>query len=182
MWKKLKLLKNLLTLRPTSLISIKTIDFTRPSREYWDSFDYGENYDARFTIKTRGYICVGDEILIRLRSGRIGRYALFSVQRDFTGQADYKVHAMAIGYESTPIRVKAINVTSRPVVRPILALPAPKIKALLGEGSRGIRSSDSRLPDISDGTIIPASELWKVHARNEACGSRTNPLRATDHM
>jgi hypothetical protein len=167
MWRLLRWL-----LRPTEppRIIYRQVDFTQYNKTKWASYDYGDNYDTRFTI--RGFVQRGDEILIVLRSGRIGRYRLFSVTPDFTGIGDYKVRATAIGYyRKAPVRVLSIPL-----------LPAPKIKALLTDGSRGIRSSNSQLSDLQGGSLITASEQWKILVRNEASRARASEMCSASYM
>lgn len=167
-----KMLKQLLwpqhKLEPIVLWRIH--DFTKPSSIHWAGFDMGDNYGAHFTLRTNGVVKVGDEILVTMRSGRVGRYRIFSGRRDFTGRADYRVEATAIGYADSP--VQRLPMEPRPV-----SLPTPKVTALLGDGTWSTRSDNGKLSDLSGGTPIGASELWKVHARNEAGSRRSNPLR-----
>lgn len=151
-------------------IICKQIDFTEPTSNHWASYDYGDNYDARFTI--RGAVQRGDEILVVLRSGNIGRYRLFSVLPDFTGIGDSKVRATGIGYyKKAPVRSVSIPL-----------LPAPKIKALLTDGSGGPRSCNGQLFDLQSGSLVPTSDQWKILVRNEACRARTSEMRATSNL
>ena len=147
-----------------------TVDFTRPTTGHWASFEGGDNFDARFSIC--GRVAKGDEILVRLCSGSIGRFCLFSVLPNFKGG------------EATTLARGILVARLRPIKRvvPKLCLPAPKIAGLLGDGTGGLRSHPSELVDLSSGFTEPASSFWKVLARNEARSARASQLRAAGYL
>jgi hypothetical protein len=141
------------------------LDFTKPTNERWARFEGGDNFDAHFTV--RGFVAKGDEILVRMCSGRVGRYCLFSVLRDFSSRSDWKVRGCATGYQGMPR-------TYTPFRRPI--------KGLLGPAPRSLQPNPSQPLALSCGFTDPASEFWKILARNEACCARADKLRATGDL
>lgn len=146
-----------------------TISFINPSKERWAGFDGGDNNDARFTV--RGNVKIDDEILIRMQSGRIGRYRLFSVLRDWMGVGDWKVKAVAVGYQTTPRVIEGVEQN-----------PAPKIKGLLGDGTRWVRSSSGELAHLPSGFTKPSSEFWEILCRDEACHRRAGSMRSASNL
>lgn len=160
-WKRIKQL-----LWPRSTVPVvlwRIHDFTYPDKNHWAGFDLGDTYVSYFTLRTNGVVKVGDEILVNMRSGRVGRYHIYSVRRDFTGGADYKVTAAAYGYVPKTVEV---------------AMPAPrKTPLLLTDGSGGSKPYSGELSDIPSSIALPTSEFWKVHARDEANHRRPNPMR-----
>lgn len=132
-------------------------------------FDGGDNYDARFII--RGYVAKGDEILVRMQSGRLCRYQLFSVLPDFSGKANWKARGIAIEYwhtrETTQHRVEPVLVP-----KPSLA-PAP---------APSVRPDRGQLATLQSGFTLPTSEFWKVRARNEASSARANSIRPASYL
>jgi len=153
---------------PIQLVS-RQVDFTEPTLTHWANFEHGSNYNAHFAI--RGDVAKGDEILVRMQSGRVARYCLYSAIRDFHGVADWKVVGCICGYESP-----------RQIVLEHDKAPAPKIKGLLGDGSGSLRSSPSKPPDLPSGFTEPTSEFWKVLARDEACRARADRLRTAGNL
>src|SRR5271168_726060 len=160
-----RFLKELLWPPPKPPVLRRVIDFTHPREDHWASFDGGNNFDARFTI--RGNVAFGDQILVAMQSGRIGCYRLFSVRSDFTGKANWKAQGMAVAYWTEAESIQR-------VVKPAL----PKVKGLLGNGSGWIRSDSGQLAHLPSGFTKPASEFWKVLCRDEACNRRSNSMRA----
>jgi len=158
-WQKLKAF----LLPPETLTIYRLLDFTKPALNHWIRFDGGDNNNAMFTA--RGEVHFGDYILVRCRSGRVGRYRCFSVRPDFTGEADYKIQAVAIGYWSAPT-----------------AYPPKPIKGLLGDGTRWVRSDKGELAHLPSGFTKPASEFWKILARNEACNRHSSRIDSTGNM
>jgi len=140
-------------------------DFTKPEKNHWIAFEGGDNYAAKFRIT--GDVKAYDDVLVRLKSGRIGRYRLFSVLRDFSGASDWTALGMAIGYWSEPQQEASMA-----------AKPDPKIKGLLGDGSGGLRSDPGESSALSSGFTLPSSEFWKVLERNEACHRRAGSMRS----
>lgn len=143
----------------------RVIDFTHPIVEHWAQFDGGGVYDAMFTI--RGQVHRGDQILVRLKSGRIGRFSLFSCQRDFFGLGDYRVRGCIVGYHDRPRAAETGPTT---------------IKGLLTDGGRSLRPGLGESPNISSGFTKPASEFWKILARNEAGHARASSIRTASHL
>lgn len=158
MWKLLKALWS--PQRPMRLRC--TIDFTKPRSDHWVSFDGGTNFDAHFTI--RGQVTLGDQILVRMQSGRIGCYRLFSVRPDFMGLANWKAQGIGVNY------------------RDDLWPPTPKIKGLLTDGTRWVRSSSGELAHLPSGFTKPASEFWSILVRDEARRGRSNSMRTTGNL
>lgn len=154
--------------KPISLLT-RVIDFTQPRKDHWLRYQGGDHFDSHFSI--RGHVIRGDEVLIRMQSGRVGCYSLFSVIRDFSGQADWLARGAAVGY--------ADKVEQKP---PMAALPRPQITRLLGDGTWRVQPDSSKLAALSSGFTLPTSEFWKVFARNEACGHRANSLRTTGNL
>jgi hypothetical protein len=147
----------------------REIDFTRPTLKQWASYEGGDNFSAQFRI--RGNVANGDEILIPMRSGRIGRYCLYSVLRDFSGTADWKVRGCAVGYQ------KFSETTS-----PICQVVKPAIKGLLGDGSRGLQPNSSQLAHVQGSFTEPTSEFWKILVRDEARSARADRMRTASHL
>jgi hypothetical protein len=141
------------------------IDFTRPTKDHWASFEGGDNFHARFVIK--GNVRHGDEILVRMQSRRKGCYRLYSVHRDWSRLGDWRCAGMAVGYWDDP---------------PVPEKVAPKIKGLLSDGTRWVRSDTGELAHLSSGFTKPASEFWKILARNEARRGWTDSMRATGNL
>lgn len=169
MWKRLKQwLGRTQQLTPPEF---RLIDFTKPTATHWAGFDGGNNYDACFTIKCARPLHFKDYILVRLQSGRIGRYRVFSALPDFSRVADWKVRAVAVGYWE-PDRTMAHN-PSR---------PAPKTQGLLCAPTGGIRPPVSQSPALPRGFTKPTSDFWKVFARDEACHRRTSTVRAGGNL
>jgi hypothetical protein len=144
----------------------RSIDFTRTTKEHWAGYDNGDAYDTQFTIRG-AKIAFGDYMLVRMQSGRIARYRVFSVRRDYTGRADWVVRATAIGY--VPMVEQAMP-------------PVSKIKGLLGDGSGGIRSNASQPAHLPNGFTKPTSEFWKILVRDEVSRDRTNSMRTTGNL
>lgn len=115
-----------------------------------------------------GEVRYGDYILVRLRSGRVGRYRVFSVHPDFSGKGHAKILAAAIGYWQEPTRVAP--------------KPVKPIKGLLGDGTRWVRSDTGELAHLPSGFTKSASEFWKILARNEACYRHTSRIDAAGDM
>lgn len=145
------------------------IDFREPRLDHWASFEGGDNFDARFSI--RGRVAKGDEIIVRMRSGRSCSYQLFSVRPDFTRDADWVVRGCVVGWFQQGRLVPEAKRNA-----------GPSAQRLLGSGSGGIQSYPSELAPLSDGFTYPTSEFWKIRARNEACSARANQLRATGNL
>lgn len=141
--------------KPSPIVLRCTIDFTRPTKDHWARYENGGNFDALFSI--RGYVAKNDDILVPMQSGRIGRYRLFSVIRDFMGAADWKARGVACGYQE-PIPTVRPDTEPRPVV----------IKGLLGDGTRWVRSDKGELAHLPSGFTKPSSEFWKILTRHEA--------------
>lgn len=166
MW---QLLKRLLwPPEPISLLR-RVIDFTTPRKNHWLNFEGGDNFDARFAI--RGQVARGDEVLVRMQSGRIGCYSLFSVIRDFTGVADWKARGAAIGYTDRMV----LHQRTAPCAK-------PEVTRLLSDGTWRVQSDSSKLADLQSGFTQPTSEFWKIRARNEARRDWTDSLRPTSHL
>lgn len=147
----------------------RLIDFTRPSKEHWAKFEGGDNYDAMFLV--RGCIQRRDEILVRLRSGRVGRYQVFSCVPDFSGIGDCRIRCIAMGYWDV----------EKPMAIRLPKVPT-QIKGLLGDGTRWLRSSSSEPSDISFGLADKTGEFWKVQCRAEACSRRTSSVCAGGNL
>jgi hypothetical protein len=137
----------------------KLHNFTQPTRDRWASFEGGDNFDARFSIRGCA-VARGDQIFVRMRSGLVARFSLFSVLRDFTGQADWRVRGCILGYwkNGTPSKRQTSLVVGR------------------------IQPDPSKLAYLQIGFTKPTSEFWKILARNEACSLGTNRLRAGSHL
>jgi hypothetical protein len=140
------------------------IDFTKSRKDHWAGFDGGDNHDAMFSIV--GHVQIGDELLIRMQSGRIGRYRVFSRFFDPTGVVDWHIRATAIGYLSEE-RCLA---------------PMVKVQGLLGDGSGRLRSDSSQSTPLSSGFIEPSGDFWKVLCRDEARRGWTDSMRTTGDM
>lgn len=153
MWKRLKAL--FLPTPPDWLC--RSVDFTRPTKEHWAKFQGGENYDARFLV--RGQVAVGDEIRIKMRSGRIGCFRIRSRRLDFMGSGDYIVQAIALGYASD-------------------SPPQLELKGLPVKGPRWVRSDSGELAHLPSGFTKPASEFWKILARDASSGTGTDSVCA----
>lgn len=147
----------------------RTLDFTRPRDDHWASYDGGDNYDAYFTI--RGAVAHGDTIVVAMQSGRAGCYKLFSVRPDFMGEGDWKAQGIRTGYWSEVPLVPKLDTTSH-----------PKIKGLLGDGTRWIRSNSGELAHLPSGFTKPASDFWKVLCRDEARRGWADSIRATGNL
>lgn len=119
-----------------------------------------------FTV--RGDVRTGDYILVRLRSGRIGRYRVFSCIWNFAHPGTCQIRAVAIGYWTPP--ACSVKLPNRP------------IKGLLGDGTRWVRSDKGELAHLPRGFTKPASEFWKILARHEACNRHTSRIDATGNM
>jgi hypothetical protein len=145
------------------------VDFSDPRPNHWANYNGGTNFEAHFTI--RGQVALGDEILVGMSSGRVGRYRLYSVRPDFVDGADWKAQGMAIGYWG------GMPTTTRP--RPIAE---PEIKGLLGDGSRWVRSDKGELAHLPSGFTKPTSDFWKILCRDEACHQGTDRMRATSDL
>jgi hypothetical protein len=178
MWKSMKLWTQLLfwpwVPRTEPIVIRKTLDFINPSVWHWAGFDYGDNYEAHFTI--RGMVARGDYILVRLRSGRIGRYQLYSVLPDFTGTADYKAIGAAVGYHSYEVS-NSLNGIKKPALLLLAKNPTP-----FDNIPRGPRPYSGELSNLSSGAIVPASDVWKLQVRNEARGTWAGSMRAASDL
>jgi hypothetical protein len=168
MWR--SLLIALGVIRPWKPRPYRSINFIRTLKNHWAKFDGGDNYDARFIVRGEK-VAYGDTLLVRMQSGRIGRYRVFSVQHDYTGRADWQVHATGLGYMWE----------APPVPQPLL-LPAPKIAGLLTDGSRWVRSNTGELAHLPRGFTKPASEFWKIFTRDEANCNRPDSMRTTSNL
>lgn len=148
---------------------VRLVNFTRPRPDHWASFEGGDNFDAQFLV--RGGVSKGDEIFVLMESGRVGCYQLFSVIRDFTGKADWRVRGCAVGYfkDGKPVQDE--------VEAP--SLPVPR---LASDKAWGVRSYASELAPLPVGFTEPTSEFWKIRARNEARSARASQLRATGDL
>lgn len=147
---------------PTPVVSRRIVDFTRSTKDHWIKFEGGDNYNAMFNI--RGACKMGDDILVCMSSGRIGRYRIFSLLPDFTGVGDYRARAVGVCYWP-----KA-SVDPRPSATPVV-----KIKGLLGDGTRWVRSDKGELAHLPSGFTKPASEFWKVFHGGTPGSRSTNP-------
>lgn len=146
------------------------LDFVEPTPERWAEFIGGDNLAARFQIK--GNVKLGDDILVRLESGRIGRYHVYSCRPDFCQPSLSNVLAAGICYKETyePVVVE-------PDVSNTLWDPAyPKF---VDCGVRGLQPSNGGVPDLSSGFTRGSSKFWEVLTRNEAVGRRTSASRKT---
>lgn len=166
MW---RFLRRFLTPPSTQVYLSRVLDFTRPNPEYWLDFVGGDNFDAHFLI--RGDVAQGDDVLVRMQSGRIGRYTLFSVRSTFMAQAHWKARGIFICYQKTI-----------PTLAVLSAFPEHQIKGLLGPGLGRIRPDPSKFIDLPLGFTLPSSEFWKILARNEVCCGRTGLLRTTSNL
>jgi hypothetical protein len=146
--------------RKPSLIQLasRVIDLTEPTEDHWGIFEGGDNFDARFTM--HGDVAKGDEILVRMQSGRIARYCAFSCIHNFCGPGEWKVRACICGYEKEPVQ----------------------IKGLLTAGSTSVRSGPSQPSTLSSGFTEPASGFWKILARDEACRAGADRLRTAGNL
>lgn len=136
----------------------RSINFVEATKDHRAVFVGGNCYDARFDI--RGQIAYGDEILVRMRSGRIGRYRVFSVQKDFSGNSDWLVRATGVGYQET----------------------SKQIPQLPCHNARWVRSDTGELAHLPSGFTKPASEFWKILVRDQASRDRTNSMRTTGNL
>lgn len=140
----------------------RTIDYTKPHRNHWLDYRGGDPYGASFDV--RGPVARGNDVLVRMRSGRIGRFTVYSVRKDFTGMADWKATGAFICYEPAP------------------ATEHRPIKGLLGDGTGSVRSDKSKPALLSSGFTEPSSEFWEVLCRDEARHSWADPVRATGRL
>lgn len=155
--------------KPFESNQYRTVDFSQPSPSKWAKFEGGDNFDACFRIN--GDVRKGDEILVPMASGRIGRYCLFSVLPDFRSGATWMVRSCAIGYEDRQTLVIRHD-----------SVPTPTIKGLLGDGTGRSRPDFSQSLVISSGFTQPTSEFWKILVRDEARRSRSNSMRTANHL
>lgn len=143
----------------------RELDFVEPTPEKWAEFVGGDNLAARFRVK--GNVKLGDDILVQLESGRIGRYHIYSCRPEFHQPWFFNVLAAGICYKETYEPVVA-----KPDTGDTLWDPAyPKF---VDCGTGGLQPSDGRVPDLSSGFTRGSSEFWKVLARDEAVSHRAN--------
>jgi hypothetical protein len=167
MWRLLKSL--LIPPKPIPLGPTRVIDFSTPRRGHWIKFEGGDNFDAQFVVC--GSVTKGDDVLVLMQSGRIGRYTLFSVLRDFRGGAEWRVRGVAIGYWPLDLlRQKSVPSTPR------------AIKGLLGDGSRRVQPNLGQSSPLPDGFTKSSSEFWAVLGCNETHCAGANSCRTTSNM
>lgn len=162
MW---RFLRRLFPPSPTAPTIYRVVDFTKPIEGHWAAYEGGDNFDARFIVC--GKVCRNDEILIRLKSGRIGRYHLFSVLPDFSGVANWRVRACILGYygEATSPRSKVV-----------------KIKGLLADGSRWLQPHTSEPIALPSSSLESTSEQGDLLTWDEAYGEWADSLRSGNNL
>lgn len=112
-----------------------------------------------------GNVCSGDFILVRMASGRIGRYRLYSVLSRFDGTGIHRTLAVAVGYYA-----------------PVVKTPPRPIKGLLGDGSRWVRSDRGELAHLPRGFTKPTSEFWAILERGKTNSTGTSRIDAEGNM
>lgn len=151
------------------LLVSRLIDFTDPFPNHWADFEGGDNFNARFSI--RGNVAKGDEIIVRLRSGKHGYYSLYSVLRDFTGVADWKASGCLVDVQDPHTSIISPN-----------PIPAPKIKGLLCSENGRVQPDAGKLAPLQSGFTDSTSDFWKILCRDEARSSRTDRIRSAGYL
>lgn len=161
MWWRTLFLRRFSKPTPKTTLSPSSIhDFTQQTPAHWAGFDGGDNFAARFTIKAP--VKTGDDILVKLRSGRIGKYHLYSVRSTFDEHGGiFKCLGCAIQYKE----------------KHDLALAETKIAAPTNKAVRGPRPSNDGVSDVSSGVVVRPCEYWKVLARIEATNRGSDSMR-----
>lgn len=161
-------LRNLLWPKPPVKLR-QIIDFRYPRIGHWARFDGGDNFDARFTV--RGKIALHDDIIVRMQSGRSGRYRVFSRQCLSASLDKWRIGTIAIGYWE--------DICTKP--KPVTT-PATSIKGLLGDGPGWVRSDKGELAHIPSSLAKSSGDFWKILCRDEACHQRTGSRSAASNL